>query len=201
MELLHSQTLSSLHHHLRRRSSRAPPSTSFLLIRRPTSLGIPSTSSSRRPVPPLKAASNVDGTAAPSPSIAGGGGRSLDDLLRTFLPGGSWWKLPHEEGRGDWDQNGSKAVVVSVPFAFRRMWELLRDDKWIVFAGFTVLILAAVLQSALSLSFIFFFCPRYFACCGWIFRWLHLRTQLVCVNARPILWDTRIKYFGWYLLV
>lgn len=89
----------------------------------------------------------------------------MDDLLRTFLPGGSWWKLPHEEGRGDWDQNGSKAVVVSVPFAFRRMWELLRDDKWIVFAGFTVLILAAVLQSALSLSL--FFLPS-ILCLLWV---------------------------------
>lgn len=143
---LPSLTLSSLHRHLRRPSSLTPHSTSFLLRRRPTSLNTPpSTSSSWSPVSPLKAASNVDATAAASPSTDGGGGRSLIALLRTFLPRGSWWKLPREEDRGDWDQDGSKAVVVSVPSAFRRMWELLRDDKWIVFAGFTVLTLAAVL--------------------------------------------------------
>ncbi|XP_068665751.1 ABC transporter B family member 26, chloroplastic [Aristolochia californica] len=61
-------------------------------------------------------------------------------VLRSVLPGGSWWKLSDwEEGQGE-----NRATAVTVSFALRRMWDLVAKDRWIIYIGFVSVFLAAV---------------------------------------------------------
>ncbi|XP_021890353.1 ABC transporter B family member 26, chloroplastic-like isoform X2 [Carica papaya] len=60
-------------------------------------------------------------------------------LLRSGLPGCSWWKLCDEE-----DGEISMAKPVTVLAALRRMWTLIGDDKWIVYIAVASLVIAAV---------------------------------------------------------
>lgn len=74
---------------------------------------------------------------------SGGGGISIRNFadfvenLRFYLPGGAWWRI-----EDDFFAVGGKAVTV--PFALRRIWEMISTDKWVLFAGFGSLLLASV---------------------------------------------------------
>lgn len=64
--------------------------------------------------------------------------RELVGRLRSILPGGSWWSLSDEvEGK-------ISVEPVTVTRALGRMWDLVARDRWIIFAAFSVLVLAAV---------------------------------------------------------
>ncbi|KAA8529628.1 hypothetical protein F0562_034272 [Nyssa sinensis] len=59
-------------------------------------------------------------------------------FLRSILPGGSWWSF---------SEHVEVAIVakpVTVLRALRRMWELIAEDRWVVFAAFAALILTAL---------------------------------------------------------
>ncbi|CAN0896278.1 ABC transporter B family member 26, chloroplastic [Linum grandiflorum] len=83
--------------------------------------------------------------------IDGGGGEEADgndelhqrirgfiEFLPSILPGGNWWSLS--------DDVDVKLVAepVTVWRALGRMWQLVARDRWIIFAAFSALILAAV---------------------------------------------------------
>jgi len=73
--------------------------------------------------------------------------RQCIDFLRTILPGGSWWSFSDEvDGR-------FIAKPVTVWRALSRMWELVAEDRWVIFAAFSTLIVAAVRGSSLVMYF------------------------------------------------
>uniref|UniRef100_A0A5B7BJY3 ABC transporter B family member 26 n=1 Tax=Davidia involucrata TaxID=16924 RepID=A0A5B7BJY3_DAVIN len=59
-------------------------------------------------------------------------------FLRSILPGGSWWSFPEHV------ELGMTAKPVTVFRALRRMWELIAEDRWVIFAAFSALILTAL---------------------------------------------------------
>ncbi|XP_010251085.1 PREDICTED: ABC transporter B family member 26, chloroplastic [Nelumbo nucifera] len=59
-------------------------------------------------------------------------------FLRSVVPGGNWWRLSDDV------EVFTTAKPVTVLFALRRMWELVANDRWIIFAAFAALILAAL---------------------------------------------------------
>ncbi|KAL8137903.1 hypothetical protein V2J09_003904 [Rumex salicifolius] len=66
---------------------------------------------------------------------------SFLQLLRSILPGGSWWNLS--------DQHVDVVVgtkPVTVWFALRRMWQLVASDRWVIFVAFSSLSLAAIAE-------------------------------------------------------
>ncbi|XP_010471059.1 PREDICTED: ABC transporter B family member 26, chloroplastic [Camelina sativa] len=64
--------------------------------------------------------------------------RQCIGFLRTILPGGSWWSFTDEvDGR-------FIAKPVTVWRALSRMWELVAEDRWVIFAAFSTLIIAAL---------------------------------------------------------
>lgn len=65
--------------------------------------------------------------------------RELVLRVRSLLPGGSWWDLSEQEV-----EVKLLAKPVTVWRALTRMWELVAQDRWIIFAAFSALILAAV---------------------------------------------------------
>ncbi|XP_024029498.1 ABC transporter B family member 26, chloroplastic [Morus notabilis] len=73
-------------------------------------------------------------------------GGSLSDVVgksagfpRSVFPGGCWWSLPeHDEAQFP------SVKRVTVWFAVRQMWELVGDDRWILFVAFGALIFAAI---------------------------------------------------------
>lgn len=68
--------------------------------------------------------------------------RQCIDFIRTILPGGSWWSFSDEvDGR-------FIAKPVTVWRALSRMWELVAEDRWVIFAAFSTLIVAAVRASS-----------------------------------------------------
>lgn len=83
-------------------------------------------------------------------SVRTGGGRdktipSPESIRRwvgfagSFMPGGSWWSLCERE-----DDQVVVAKPLTVVFALRRLWALLGDDKWIMYAAFGAVIITAV---------------------------------------------------------
>ncbi|KAL6613953.1 hypothetical protein ACP70R_036223 [Stipagrostis hirtigluma subsp. patula] len=70
------------------------------------------------------------------------------ERVRNVLPGGSWWRLEdgEEAGDGGGRAEGSGTTAVS---ALRRMWGLVADDRWVVFAGFVSLVGAALAEIAI----------------------------------------------------
>lgn len=60
-------------------------------------------------------------------------------FVREILPGGEWWRLS-TEGVGD----VILAKPVTVVRALKKMWELIAQDRWIIFSAFTALIVTAV---------------------------------------------------------
>ncbi|KAE8719309.1 ABC transporter B family member 26 [Hibiscus syriacus] len=83
--------------------------------------------------------------------------RKWIDFLRSVLPGGSWWSFSDEV------EVNFLAKPVTVWRALTRMWQLIANDRLVIFAAFSTLIVAAVkrtretLYSALLLQDISFF--------------------------------------------
>lgn len=100
-------------------------------------------------VTPLKSASSIDGVSVqtnPEALIE----EEDDDrdflnrfskwvsLLPSILPGGRWWDFDDDVEVQD------LAKPVTVWRALGKMWQLISHDRWVVFAAFSALILAAV---------------------------------------------------------
>lgn len=60
-------------------------------------------------------------------------------FVREILPGGEWWSLS-TEGVGD----VISAKPVTVLRALKKMWDLIAEDRWVVFTAFVALIVTAV---------------------------------------------------------
>ncbi|KAG8366046.1 hypothetical protein BUALT_Bualt17G0035300 [Buddleja alternifolia] len=62
------------------------------------------------------------------------------DFVRELLPGGDWWRLSSE--------NEVDVVVSAKPVtvlrALGKMWELIAQDRWVVFTAFVALIVTAI---------------------------------------------------------
>ncbi|XP_059072961.1 ABC transporter B family member 26, chloroplastic isoform X2 [Cryptomeria japonica] len=65
-------------------------------------------------------------------------GRQILDIILSFLPGGSWWKV------GDAFQNGSQIKGPSLICTLRRIWALVAPDKLVIIGAFSALIIAAI---------------------------------------------------------
>ncbi|GMH31119.1 hypothetical protein Nepgr_032962 [Nepenthes gracilis] len=65
--------------------------------------------------------------------------RSLFETFRSILPGGSWWNLS-----GEYVDVVTASKPVTVWRALRRMWQLVANDRWVIFTAFSALILAAI---------------------------------------------------------
>ncbi|BBG94023.1 transporter associated with antigen processing protein 1 [Prunus dulcis] len=64
--------------------------------------------------------------------------RRLFAFLRSILPGGTWWSFSDEA------QIRIFAKPVTVVRALTRMWGLVSRDRWVIFAAFSALIVAAL---------------------------------------------------------
>ena len=64
--------------------------------------------------------------------------RHFVGFLRSILPGGSWWRFSEEV------DSRFVAEPVTVWRALTRIWELVAEDRWVIFAAFSTLIVAAV---------------------------------------------------------
>ncbi|KAI3467581.1 hypothetical protein Pfo_024244 [Paulownia fortunei] len=60
-------------------------------------------------------------------------------FVRQILPGGDWWRLSTEEV-----ENVILAKPVTVLRALKKMWELIAQDRWVIFTAFVALIVTAV---------------------------------------------------------
>ncbi|KAK3416740.1 hypothetical protein EUGRSUZ_H02501 [Eucalyptus grandis] len=106
----------------------------------------------RRPGPSRPRSSSINGAVVQEhpepllgPSGRGGGDAGAFEKLRRWvesarsvLPGGRWWDL--SEGV----EVKMMAEPVTVWRALTRMWELVARDRWIIFAAFSTLIVAAL---------------------------------------------------------
>lgn len=63
----------------------------------------------------------------------------LIEFIKDILPGGSWWRLS-----SDHVEVVLTAKPVTVVRALQRMWELISEDRWVIFTAFASLILTAV---------------------------------------------------------
>ncbi|KAK9117283.1 hypothetical protein Sjap_016230 [Stephania japonica] len=128
------------------RSPLRPPRPS-LPLRNPSRLNFASTpqppqfphlsiSAVRLSIAPPKSASSVNGFASEG-FVEEGRDRRWIEVLRSALPGGTWWELPGHVDVGD-------AEPVTVVSALRRMWDLIAQDRWVVFVAFVGLVVAAV---------------------------------------------------------
>ena len=64
------------------------------------------------------------------------------NIVRPFIPGGSWWNLYNAEGKQD--GSPTSANPVSLPYALARMWTLVADQRWVLCTAFAALAIAAV---------------------------------------------------------
>lgn len=64
--------------------------------------------------------------------------RRFIEFLPSILPGGDWWSFSDEV------QIKIVAKPVTMWRALSRMWHLVAQDRWVIFAAFTALIVAAV---------------------------------------------------------
>lgn len=60
-------------------------------------------------------------------------------FVREILPGGEWWSLSNEE-----IGNVISAKPVTVLRALKKMWDLIAEDRWVIFTAFVALIVTAV---------------------------------------------------------
>ncbi|VFQ87694.1 unnamed protein product [Cuscuta campestris] len=72
-------------------------------------------------------------------SLSGQKIRKWVHLVRDIFPGGSWWRLSPEEVDA-----GMTAEPVTVVRALRRMWELIAEDRWLIFSAFAALVVTAL---------------------------------------------------------
>ncbi|GMY26301.1 ABC transporter B family member 26, chloroplastic [Fagus crenata] len=130
-------------HHKRHRFN----TNTNIKLRVSLSLSNPSSSTPRRVLlPPLKSAS-INGFSIPNaPEFS----RDHQDVelseklrrfigfVRTLLPGGNWWNFSDDV------EVRILAKPVTVLRALIRMWHLVAQDRWVIFAAFSALILAAL---------------------------------------------------------
>ncbi|KAL8519167.1 hypothetical protein ACS0TY_010195 [Phlomoides rotata] len=62
-------------------------------------------------------------------------------LVRQILPGGQWWSL---SGEGVGDVITAKPVTVFR--ALKKMWDLIAQDRWVIFTAFVALIITALAE-------------------------------------------------------
>ena len=62
-------------------------------------------------------------------------------LVRSVLAGGDWWGLGEDVSNVEIKE---AATPITVVFALHRMWELIADDRWLIFVAFGALLIAAV---------------------------------------------------------
>lgn len=60
-------------------------------------------------------------------------------FAREIFPGGDWWRLPTED-IGD----AMVAKPVTVFRALKKMWDLIAEDRWVIFTAFVTLVITAV---------------------------------------------------------
>lgn len=65
--------------------------------------------------------------------------RNWVGLARDFLPGGSWWRLSSEDVKVE-----MAAEPVTVIRALQKMWELIAEERWLIFSAFAALIVTAL---------------------------------------------------------
>ncbi|KAK8522516.1 hypothetical protein V6N12_056224 [Hibiscus sabdariffa] len=102
-------------------------------------------------LPPLKSSSSVNGFPVETNLDNFKEGHTVEslelrerirkwiDFLRSVLPGGSWWSFSDEV------DVKFTAKPVTVWRALARMWQLIANDRLVIFAGFSTLIVAAVI--------------------------------------------------------
>ncbi|XP_023734425.1 ABC transporter B family member 26, chloroplastic isoform X1 [Lactuca sativa] len=61
-------------------------------------------------------------------------------LVSSVLPGGNWWRFSDEV------EVSVTAKPVTLVRALRRMWGLIANDRWVIFAAFSALILTALTE-------------------------------------------------------
>uniref|UniRef100_A0A1D1ZBF8 ABC transporter B family member 26, chloroplastic n=1 Tax=Anthurium amnicola TaxID=1678845 RepID=A0A1D1ZBF8_9ARAE len=120
----------------------------------PVALFLPRFSRCRRLSPPRAASSSASSLQRLGNAGDGEGGtRALGildrlrtglALLRSVFPGGSWWALEEIAGGGKEKRVRTRQKDLSVLFALGRMWQLVAADRWIIYAGFATLLLAAL---------------------------------------------------------
>ena len=133
-------------HHKRHRFN----TNTNIKLRVSLSLSNPSSSTPRRVLlPPLKSASINGFSVQNAPEFS----RDHQDVelseklrrfigfVRTLLPGGNWWNFSDDV------EVRILAKPVTVLRALIRMWHLVAQDRWVIFAAFSALILAAVRAS------------------------------------------------------
>ncbi|KAK9119819.1 hypothetical protein Scep_017912 [Stephania cephalantha] len=114
---------------------RNPNRLNFAFTPQPHQLSRLAISTTRLSISPSKSASSVNAFA--SEGFAEERDRSWTEILRSVLPGGTWWELPHHVELGD-------AEPVTVVSALRRMWDLIAQDWWVVLVAFVGLVVAAL---------------------------------------------------------
>ncbi|GMY13287.1 ABC transporter B family member 26, chloroplastic-like isoform X2 [Fagus crenata] len=62
-------------------------------------------------------------------------------LVRSVLAGGDWWSLGEDVSNVEIKE---AATPITVVFALHRMWELIADDRWLIFVAFGALLIAAL---------------------------------------------------------
>lgn len=84
----------------------------------------------------------------------GGGRVGLSETLkkwvefaREIIPGGDWWRLPTEEV-----VDVFSAKPVTVVRALKKMWDLISEDRWVIFTAFVSLVVTAVRAIQFMLS-------------------------------------------------
>lgn len=135
-----------------------PPAPAALLLAAPAGLSPwrPCPRAPRRTAPRLRLrAARIRAAATVNGEFGGLGRRRLDagefiGRLRNVLPGGSWWRLEDEDAGGAGRADASGATAAS---ALSRMWALVANDRWVIFAGFASLVCAAVMRIASAARF------------------------------------------------
>lgn len=109
----------------------------------------PSASPRRRIVLPPPKAASINGFSVQNPVVSPDrqGEENLElverlrrwiGFIRSVFPGGSWWSFDEDV------HVRMLAEPVTVSRALLRMWQLVAQDRWVIFAAFAALILAAV---------------------------------------------------------
>ncbi|KAF5443091.1 hypothetical protein F2P56_035680 [Juglans regia] len=109
----------------------------------------PSASPRRRIVLPPPKATSINGFSIQNPVVSPDrhGEENLElverlrrwiGFIRSVLPGGSWWSFDEDV------HVRMLAEPVTVSRALVRMWQLVAQDRWVIFAAFAALILAAL---------------------------------------------------------
>ncbi|CAL5370124.1 unnamed protein product [Camellia sinensis] len=62
-------------------------------------------------------------------------------FMRSVLPGGSWWNLSDSNDVGS---KAREAKPVTVLLALRRIWALVADDRWVIYAALVSLTIVAL---------------------------------------------------------